>query len=45
MASDCSNITTMTVILGTNGTGKTTVEKNIAKGSGQRVLVITPDDR
>lgn len=45
MASDCSNMTTMTVLLGTNGTGKTTAVKNIAKASGQRVLVITPDDR
>lgn len=45
MASDCSNMTTMTVLLGTNGTGKTTATKNIAKASGQRVLVITPDDR
>lgn len=45
MASDCSNMTTMTVLLGTNGTGKTTAVKNIAKLSGQRVLVITPDDR
>lgn len=45
MANDCSNMTTMTVLLGTNGTGKTTATKNIAKASGQRVLVITPDDR
>lgn len=43
--SDCSAMTTMTVLLGTNGTGKTTTLKNILKASGKRCLVITPDDR
>lgn len=42
---DCSLMTTMTVLLGTNGTGKTTTLKHILLASGKRCLVITPDDR
>lgn len=34
----------MTVLLGTNGTGKTTLLRHILESSGQRCLVITPDD-
>jgi hypothetical protein len=34
----------MTIILGTNGTGKTTLLENILQNSGQKSLVITPDD-
>lgn len=34
----------LTIILGTNGTGKTTLLKNILIGSVQKSLVITPDD-
>lgn len=48
MATDCSNITTMSVLVGTNGTGKTTATKVIAENfvkMGFRVLVVTPDDR
>lgn len=45
MASDISAMTTMTILLGTNGTGKTTATKNIARQFGGRVLVVTPDDR
>lgn len=32
------------VIVGTNGTGKTTLLRQILENSGQRALVITPDD-
>jgi len=41
----CSTITSMTVLLGTNGTGKTTTLKGILENSGKRGLIITPDDR
>lgn len=34
----------LTIILGTNGTGKTTLLKNILMKSNDRSLVITPDD-
>lgn len=44
-ATDCAVMTTMTVLLGTNGTGKTTTLKNILRASGKKCLVITPDDR
>lgn len=42
---DCSTQTCMTVLLGTNGTGKTTALRNILLQSGKRCLIITPDDR
>ncbi len=34
----------MTILLGTNGTGKTTLLRRILESSGQRCLVVTPDD-
>lgn len=34
----------MTILLGTNGTGKTTLLRRILTASGQKCLVITPDD-
>lgn len=34
----------LTVILGFNGTGKTTILERILKESGQKSLVVTPDD-
>ena len=34
----------MTILLGTNGTGKTTLLRRILAASGQKCLVITPDD-
>lgn len=34
----------LTILLGFNGTGKTTLLKQILRGSGQKTLVITPDD-
>lgn len=46
--SETSATTNMTVLVGTNGTGKTTFlrqQANIALRNGKRVLVITPDDR
>ena len=45
VTTDCATMTTMTVLLGTNGTGKTTTLKNILRASGKKCLVITPDDR
>lgn len=45
LRTDCATMTTMTVLLGTNGTGKTTTLKNILLQSGKRCLVVTPDDR
>ncbi len=43
--SDVSVMTKMTVLLGTNGCGKTTALRNILTASGRRALVVTPDDR
>lgn len=34
----------LTIVLGFNGTGKTTMLRRILEGSGQRALVVTPDD-
>ncbi len=34
----------MTILLGTNGTGKTTLLRSIIESLHQRVLIITPDD-
>ena len=34
----------LTIILGTNGTGKTTLVKQILEASRQKTLIITPDD-
>lgn len=34
----------MTILLGINGTGKTTLLQRILQASGQKCLVITPDD-
>lgn len=34
----------LTIILGTNGTGKTTLLENILLSSEQKALVVTPDD-
>lgn len=36
--------TKLTVLLGFNGTGKTTLLRKILEESGQRALVVTPDD-
>ncbi len=36
--------TKLTILLGFNGTGKTTLLRKILEESGQRALVITPDD-
>ena len=34
----------LVILLGTNGTGKTTMLRNILQKSGQRALIVTPDD-
>lgn len=34
----------LVILLGTNGTGKTTMLRNILQQSGQRALIVTPDD-
>lgn len=34
----------LTILLGFNGTGKTTLLRHILQNSGQRALVVTPDD-
>lgn len=36
--------TKLTILLGFNGTGKTTLLRKILEESGQRALVVTPDD-
>ena len=45
LMNEVSVMTKMTVLLGTNGTGKTTALRNILVASGRRALVVTPDDR